>query len=98
MIFLRRAMMIGETQDACGHAFGRTRRVRRFQIKPGDADMFAVMKLARRKRKILKRAEKVFIAPAGSAGATIVFAHKFGNQRSGIGTSFSLLRFKLEAI
>src|SRR5205807_8142993 len=62
MVFPGRAMMIGKTANTSGHAFGSTRRIGRFQVEPGNADMFAMMKLVRRKRKIFKPAEKVFIA------------------------------------
>lgn len=80
MVFLRRTMMIGKAQDTGGHPLSGASGVRRFQIKPGDANMFAVVKLVRGKRKVLERAEKFFVAPSRSAGAKIGFGHKLRNS------------------
>ena len=75
VILLRRAMMVGEAANPAAHALGSAGSVGGLQVEPGDAEMFAVMKLVRWKRKILEGAQKIFIAPGRCAGAKIGVGH-----------------------
>ena len=56
MVFLRRAMMIREPANALGHEFGGERCVGGFQVEPGDADVFPVMKKLGGKRQFFESA------------------------------------------